>query len=106
VYLCGVKDTNFGIAEHHGSLQHALLLPAACPAAAGVASLMTTKKEKAKKEKAKKEKAKEEKASEEGEGEGLEGVDHTGRTRGGARRSCACSRQPARATRTQEREDA
>ena len=105
MYLCGVKDTNF--AEHHCSLQRALLLqPAACPAAAGVASLMTTKKEKAKKEKAKKEKAKEEKASEEGEGEGLEGVDHTGRTRGGARRSCACSRQPARATRTQEREDA
>ena len=49
---------------------------------------------------------KEEKASEEGEGEGLEGVDHTGRTRGGVRRSCACSRQPARATRTQERENA
>ena len=45
VYLCGVKDTNFGIAEHHCSLQHALLLPAACPAAAGVAS---SKKEKAK----------------------------------------------------------
>ena len=42
----------------------------------------------------------------EGEGEGLEGVDHTGRTRGGVRLSCACSRQPARATRTQEREDA
>ena len=61
VYLCGVKDTNFGIAEHHCSLQPALLLPAACPAAAGVASLMTTKKEKAKKEKAKKEKAKTEK---------------------------------------------
>jgi hypothetical protein len=65
VYLCGVMETDFGIAEHHCSLRHALLLPSACPAAAGVASLMTTKKEKAKKEKAKKEKAKKEKAKKE-----------------------------------------
>ena len=67
MYLCGVKDTNFGIAEHHCSLQHALLLPAACPAVAGVASLMTTKEEKAKKEKAKKEKAKKAKKEKEKE---------------------------------------